>query len=383
MYAAYQKYTAKLHREGKYRRLPPPQQGEGGVDFASNDYLGLSRHPALLAAGLAAAEKDGTGATGSRLLSGNSPLAEELEHRIAADKKMEASLILNTGFQGNLTVLSVLLDPRVLGTQALVFSDRLNHSSLYQGLFLSQAQMVRFRHLDMAHLAQLLQDHAGDPRPKFIVAETVYGMDGDVLPLADVVSLARQHHACLYLDEAHGTGVWGDQGYGLSTTVDLTDVACVVMGTFSKALGVSGAYVACALPVKEYLINKAAGFIYTTAPSPFVLGAAHQAWKMLPDLNVQRQHLKALGNFLRVQLHERGWSTGTSTSHIVPLLMGTAEQALGAQQILAARGIRVSCVRPPTVPPGTSRLRIALNSSHTEKDVSCLLEGLSCLPPRA
>ena len=290
------------------------------------------------------------------------------------DKRKAVALVFNSGFQANLTVLSSLLDQRVLKVKPLVFFDRLNHASLYQAVFLSGAELIRYRHLDYDHLSQCLQDYQYDKRPKFIVTETLFGMDGDIVSLDKILMLAREHHAFLYLDEAHAVGLLGQQGYGLSTTID-HDVPSIVMGTLSKALGCSGAYVACDAMLKDYLVNKAEGFIYTTANSPMVMGAALKAWEMIASFDKERMALFALANEVRGRLSMLGFNTGSSVSHIIPLIVGKASLvSLSAK--LATAGIVTSLIRPPTVPPGGERLRLALTVSHTRDDIHHLIQVL-------
>ena len=242
-------------------------------------------------------------------------------------------------------------------------------------MFLSDAELVRYKHLDCDHLSACLTRYQHDTRPKFIVTETLFGMDGDILPLSRILELARAHRAFLYLDEAHAVGMTGPQGYGLSTTIQ-HDVPCIVMGTLSKALGCSGAYVACDALVKDYLINKAAGFIYSTAPSPMVIGAALAAWNLISSFNTERSQLRALAETTRHRLSNLGFNTGASVSHIIPIHLGRTELTQVNAKLIAA-GIAASLVRPPTVPPGGERLRLALNVCHSEQDIDHLIEALA------
>ena len=309
------------------------------------------------------------------MLSGNKPIFEKLESRIAQDKHTETALLFNSGFQANLTVLSSLLDSRVLNSKPIVFFDRLNHASLYQAMFLSGAELVRYRHLDLDHLSECLRHYQQDKRPKFIVTETLFGMDGDILPLDNVLQLAREHDALLYLDEAHAVGILGKQGYGLSTTIE-HDVPTIVIGTLSKAIGCAGAYVACDNLMKEYLINKAEGFIYSTAASPMVMGAALAAWEMIPLFNTARKTLFNLADGLRTRLQTLGFDTGPSVSHIIPLIVG--QSALTELNIkLQAAGVVASFIRKPTVPTGRERIRLALNVNHTQQDIDYLMDVLA------
>jgi 8-amino-7-oxononanoate synthase len=376
----YQTYCSELQRTQKYRQLPEiNKEKKSLLDFSSNDYLGLSSCPSVLHASYDAGKKYGVGSTGARLLSGNSYLFEEFECQIAKDKGLEKALILNSGYQANISVLSALCDKTILKQQALVFSDRLNHASLMQGIFLSDAHLIRYRHNTLADLEALLQKYQEDSRPKFIVSETIFGMDGDIAPLQELVALAKKFSAFLYLDEAHATGILGLRGYGLSTTVDLSGIPHIVMGTFSKGIGVCGAYVAGPALIISYLMNRAAGFIYSTALSPLVVGAAFEAWKIAGTLEKERVTLQKRANTLRNHLRARGINAGLSSTHIIPLIIGDEGKTITLQQTLKNHGILTSAVRPPTVPPGTSRLRIALTTSHTDEDIQRLLTTLEAI----
>jgi 8-amino-7-oxononanoate synthase len=381
MYALYNEHLSRLQDTCKYRKLPELPFGRGALylDFSTNDYLGLSKKQELLDAAIDAGKIYGVGSTGSRLLSGNHKIFELLESRIAKDKGLEAALVFNSGFQANITVLSSLLDQKILKKQPLVFFDKLNHSSLYQAVFLSGAELVRYHHNDIEHLKALLNKYINDKRPKFIVTETIFGMDGDIAHIRDIVALADKSKAFLYLDEAHATGLIGPKGYGMSPTLDLTDIPHIIMGTFSKALGCSGGYIACSQILKDYLINKAPGFIYSKSNSPMVIGASYKAWSMIKDLDFERKQLFASATILRTKLRNLGFNIGSSSTHIVPIIFGTEELALKAKELLFQNNILVSYIRPPTVPVGTSRIRIALNSTHTERDLDQLIQILETI----
>lgn len=376
----YKNYTANLKRTYKYRKLSDYENKSiAYVDFSSNDYLGLSRHPLLLEAAFECGKQHGVGSGGSRLLSGNLPPFQKLEETIAQSKNTEAALVFNSGFQANFSTLSTLVDERVLGSQAILFFDKLNHSSLYQAAFLSGAELIRYRHNDMNHLSDLLNKFALDTRPKFIITETVFGMDGDISPLEIIKTLAITHNAFLYLDEAHATGLFGQNGYGLSTTVDLSYLPHLIMGTFSKAIGGSGGYIASSKATIEFLINRAPGFIYSTANSPLVIGAALKAWELIKEMKTERENVFSLATHLKQNLSTLGFDTGKMHSHIMPLILGSEEITLKAKTQFYEKGLVVSCIRPPTVPPGTSRLRIALNAKHTHSNINQLLEALKAL----
>jgi len=375
MYKVYRTYLNTLLDSGKYRRLAACRQHQC-LDFSTNDYLNLSKHPMVIAAVNHAAHHHGVGATGSRLLSGNNPIFTEFEALIAADKHTQASLIYSCGFQANANTLACLLDVKVLQQQALVFFDKLNHASLYQAIFLSNPELHRYHHNDCNHLEFLLRKYQHDQRPKFIVTETLFGMDGDIAPLNEIADLARQHQAFLYLDEAHATGLFGLNGYGLATTINLQDIPHIIMGTFSKALGASGGYIACDELIKNYIINKSPGFIYSTAPSPAIINGALQAWRMVKSLHNARKRVQYLGNQLREKLNAQGFNTGTSATHIVPIILQDERLCLNVQQALMNTGVLVSVIRPPTVPPGSARLRLAINAQHAEHDMQHFVNTL-------
>lgn len=378
MYKLYEQHLLRLKSDHRYRILGRVSQvrSHNFLDFSTNDYLNLSRTPLGLD-GQSNSQIYRAGATGSRLLSGDLELYRQFESIIATDKLSEAGLIFNSGFQANLSALSCLLDERVLGAKPMVFFDRLNHASLYQGVFLSKAELRRYHHNDMDHLRALLQEAQHNPSPKFIVTETVFGMDGDLIPLEEITALARQYNALLYLDEAHATGLFGVNGYGLSTTVKLQDIPHVIMGTFSKAIGSSGGYIACHQIIKDFLVNKATGFIYSTAPSPIAISAAFEAWKVIKSLSKARQALQEMGKTLRGMLVSQGLDIGSSRTHIIPIILRDERVCLHLQAKLLEEEILVSCVRPPTVPPKASRLRVALTSKHRLPDLVRLVDTLA------
>lgn len=378
MYKLYDEYCNILQNKGKYRELPKAilDPSKNFIDFSTNDYLGLSQSEVLFEAARSAGKKFGVGSTGSRLLSGNKKIFEDFERRIAKGKGTESALIFNSGFQANLTVLASLLDQSVLGNKPIVFFDKLNHASLYQAVFLSNAELVRYQHNDADHLSNLLSKFKNDLRPKFIVTETIFGMDGDIAPIEKIFALSKEHEAFLYLDEAHATGIIGHNGYGLSTNINLQEIPHLILGTFSKALGCFGAYVACSNVIKNYLVNKCPGFIYSTSLSPMVIGAAAKAWDLVRHLADQRHALSFKAANLRNNLQSLGFNTGDSVTHIVPIILGDENVVISAKEKLLKQGLIVSAIRPPTVPPGTSRLRIALNVSHTEGDLDKLVHAL-------
>ena len=340
------------------------------VNFAGNDYLALRFHPALINRAEAWAEEHGVGSGASRLVTGNLDLFARIEAKVAALKQMQAALVMASGFQANASVLQALFDRSVLGAEPLVFSDRLNHASIHFGCAASGARETRYRHRDAAHLASLLGQYQGDYRPKFILTESVFSMDGDVAPLVEIGRLAREHDAMLIVDDAHATGILGEGGRGLSGAAD------VVIGTFSKALGGFGAYVACSDTLRDYLINRCTGLIYSTALPPPVLGAVDAALDLVPSLDAERVQVASLAERFRVGAGALDFNTGASTTQIVPLIAGSNHAALSLSKRLRDAGYFVTAIRPPTVPAGTARLRLAFTAAHTAGDIDGLLNAL-------
>ncbi|MCE2746058.1 MAG: 8-amino-7-oxononanoate synthase [Burkholderiales bacterium] len=381
---ASQQRLALLAQESGKRVLLPCPLNQRTFDFSSNDYLCLSQRGDILEAGHECAKQYGAGATGSRLLSGNLDCFEALEAQIAQFKNAEAALVFSSGYQANASGLAALLDKSLWGsTEPLVFTDRLNHASLHHACQLAGVKQIRFRHNDMTHLAELLSKHIESTQPKIIVSETVFGMEGDLLPIEQLAEIALQHKAVVYLDEAHATGVWGPEGRGLGAiqhpAIDSLKAMghWVIMGTFSKAVGVSGAYIACSEIFKQYLVNRCTGFVYSTAPSPFVIGAVSKALEIIPGLNKERAMLHQAAETLRQQVHDIGFDTGLSNTHIVPLVVGSNTACLELKSHLQQAGIRTSAVRPPTVPPNAARVRLALNTGHAPAVYEQLLHALA------
>lgn len=330
------------------------------VNFSGNDYLGLSRHPELIRRAADFALRYGAGAGASRLVTGNLPPFAGIEARLAAAKGTEAALVFVSGVQANLTILPALLDRQTLGAEPLVYADRLNHASLIQGCIAAGVRQHRFRHNDLNHLEELLARDAALSRPRFIVTESVFSMDGDRTDIPALAALADHYGAFLYIDEAHATGVLGENGFGLAHALP----QALVMGTFSKGLGGFGAYAAGSGVLRDYLVNRCGGLIYATALPPAVLGAMDAALDLVPALDGQRAHLAGLGERLRGRLRASGLDTGASTTQIVPLILGAEEKALAFSARLRAEGFLAVAIRPPTVPAGTARLRIALSALH-------------------
>lgn len=346
------------------------------MDIASNDYLGLRRHPHLIERACAWTRRHGAGSGASRLITGTTQAQLAVEARLAAFKGTEAALVLGSGFQANATLLPMLLAE--MG-DALVYADRLNHASLHHGLAAAGVRQIRFRHNDLDHLETLLRRDAaksdsGKPARRLIVTESVFSMDGDRVDLAALSALARQHGAALYLDEAHATGVLGPGGAGLAAA--LPGAADVVMGTLGKALGGYGAYVAGSRALIDWVIARCAGFIYATAPPPAIFGALDAALDLLPGLEAERRRLLALGERVRATLAGAGLDHGASTTQIVPVIL---PDPMAAQARMEEAGFRAVAIRPPTVPEGSGRLRLSLSATLSDAEVSRLLAALAAL----
>ena len=346
------------------------------LNFSSNDYLGLSRHPALADRACDWASRYGTGAGASRLVCGTLELHEQVEAKLARLKGCEAAMILASGWQANASVLAALL--RIAGPETCLFFDELNHSSLQHGARAAGIRPIRFRHGEMDHLAELLEATASGPGRRIIVTESVFSMDGDRADLDRLTALAGRYDAFLYIDEAHATGVLGPDGAGLCAGRDGIDL---VMGTFSKAFGSFGAYVAGSRVLIDWLVNSCAGFIYTTALPPPVLGAIDAALDLVPGMAAERAFLAASASRVREAFGALGVETGASSTQIVPALIGAEDDAMALAASLREAGVLAVAIRPPTVPAGTSRLRFALSAAHGEAAIFHLVEAMRAAWP--
>jgi 8-amino-7-oxononanoate synthase len=348
------------------------RSGRSFLDFSSNDYLGLTQHPLLIERAGEWASRFGAGAGASRLVVGTTDLHLALEARIAAFKGAEAALLFASGWQANAAVIPALLRA---APNAHLFADRLVHASIHHGCAAAGIKQVRFRHNDLDHLDELLSERAADGAPAVIVTESLFSMEGDSPDVRRLADIADRHGAFLYLDEAHATGVLGPAGAGLSPLIP--GRAGLVMGTFSKAMGSFGAYVAGSKLLCEYLVNACSGFVFTTALPPAVLGAIDAALDLVPTLDAERARLAQMGEEARTSLRAAGIDTGSSDSHIVPAIVGNAERTLALSRELDEAGIIAAAIRPPTVPPGSSRIRLALRATHQREDLDRLLAALT------
>lgn len=344
------------------------RDGNTYIDFSSNDYLGLSAHPDVLAKAKEYVEKFGAGSAASRLITGTYSIHEELEEQLAATFNREAGLLFNSGFQANSTILGTVTD-----RHSLILADKLSHNSLLQGALSGRANFQRFRHNDLNHLEELLERATTQNYNRiWIVTETVFSMDGDCSPIRKIADLAAKYDAYLFADDAHAVGVWGDRGLGLAKDFPEVDI---LLGTCGKAFGSFGAYVACSKEMKEYLVNFCPGFIYTTALPPAVIGATTAALELLPNLEQERKSFHERIEKFRQDLQQLGFNTGPSTTQIIPVIIGGEKQTMDLSKRLEKNGFLTTAVRPPTVPEGSSRLRLTLASKHTDNQLKSLISA--------
>ena len=339
--------------------------------LCSNNYLGLADHPALAAASIAAIEQYGTSSGASRLVSGTMELHERLERAVASFKKSEAALVFNSGHAANTGII-----PALVGRGDVVFSDRLNHASIVDGIMLSGARLVRYPHNDYRSLATLIEKHAKGRC--LIVTDGVFSMDGDIAPLAELARLKRKHGALLMVDDAHGSGVLGEQGRGSAELLGVGGDVDIQMGTFGKALGSFGAYAAVSSELRALLINRARSFIFSTSLPPSVLAASLAAVELVqtPEGDELRKQLCANTSFFRSSLAEAGFRIPDGSTQIVPIVIGSAVTTMQFSDALLAEGLFAQGIRPPTVPAGTSRLRFTLMATHTHTDLAGAVERI-------
>ena len=371
---------AEVKESGLYRHLRTVEgaqdaaivlEGQEVLLFSSNNYLGLANHPTLKQAAQQAIQQYGCGSGASRLISGSMAVHHELEYRLARLKKTEAALVFPTGYHANIGLLSALMGPG-----DTILSDSLNHASIIDGCRLSRADTRVYRHADIAHLGELLQacPQAGQ---RLIVTDSVFSMDGDLAPLAEIVSLAQQHDAWVMVDEAHATGVFGPHGGGLVEELGLTEQVDIQMGTLGKALGCVGAFVAGSHELIDWLVNRARSFIYTTAIPPAVAAAVLAALDIVEQEPERRQQLWDNTRFLLDSLHSLGYTLGATRSQILPVIIGEARETMVVAAALLQRGVFAHGIRPPTVPEGTSRIRVTPMATHTQDHLSRTLDAFA------
>jgi 8-amino-7-oxononanoate synthase len=391
MSSSYEKSLEKLRAEGRLREFKP-LTGRNGcrivyrdremLNLTSNDYLGLAGDRSLhqkfyssMADGNLL-DNFGLGAASSRLLTGDSENAHLLEKTLRDTYNKEACLLFNSGYHANIGIL-----PALLGKNDLILSDKLNHASIMDGMRLSVAQHKRYRHCDYDHLAELLTKHRKDFQKVIIVSESVFSMDGDVADLAKLALLKTEHDCMLYVDEAHGIGLYGLQGLGMAEEQGQLGAIDLLVGTFGKALASVGAFVLCSATLRDYLVNHSRSLIFTTALPPVVLHWNHFIFKEMLTCNDRRIGLKAMSSQLRQSLINHNLRTDGSTN-IVPVMLGADSLAVALADAMQERGYLVFPVRPPAVPEGTARFRLSLTADMVWTDIEMVAEDIAQLMQR-
>ncbi len=370
-----QRRTANLYRSRKLLQSPQSPQvtvdGKHYLSFCSNDYLGLANHPQLIAAFKQAADHLGVGSGASHLVAGHSSEHHALEEELAAFTGRSRALLFSTGYMANLGAITALV-----GRGDAVFEDRLNHASLLDAGLLSGARFQRFVHNDLANLKTRLEKT--EAQRKLIVVDGVFSMDGDMAPLTQLAQLAHEQNAWLMVDDAHGFGCLGNTGAGSAEHFDLDQNALpILMGTLGKAAGSAGAFIAGSEALIEYLIQFARPYIYTTAMPPAVAAATRVSLRLIQTETWRREQLQSLIAQFRAGASQLGLELMDSASPIQPIVLGSEAKALAFAQKLAERGILIVAIRPPTVPTGSSRLRVTFSAAHTSEQVDQLLAALA------
>jgi 8-amino-7-oxononanoate synthase len=357
----------ELDARGLRRSLTSPS----GIDLSSNDYLGLSDHPRLVQQMIDAVAREGVGSTGSRLLRGERESFSAIERRFADWKGTDRALYFSSGYLANLAVLTTLTEPG-----DVVYSDASNHASLIDGLRLSRAARVIFPHNDVDALERLLHEPTG-PGQRFVVTESLFSMDGDMAPLADYAALCRETDTALVVDEAHAVGIYGSRGSGLVEEAGVDADGLVTVNTAGKALGVSGAFVAGPDWAIEHLVQRARPFIFTTAPPPALAAALDASLTIVCDEPERRARLLSRARVMRDRLAEAGIDVAPGRSQIIPIVIGDNARAVAVSRDLQHDGFDVRAIRPPSVPEGTARLRIAVNVNLSESTIERFVSALT------
>lgn len=347
---------ADLQAHGLLRRLRPPS----GIDLSSNDYLALASHPRLVHALAAAVRAHGAGSTGSRLLRGDREAFTAVEARFAAFKNTARALFFSSGYLANIAVMSTFAE-----AGDVIFSDERNHASLIDGMRLSRASRVVFPHNDVAALERLLGDTPCSGE-RFVVVESLYSMDGDEAPLARLADICSAAGAHLIVDDAHAVGVRGGSGSGLIEECGVDGAVCLSINTAGKALGVGGAFVAGPEWAIEYLVQRARPFIFSTAAPPALAAALDASLDVVRDEPARRARLRQLARYARLGLRAAGVAVDDGDSHIIPVHIGGNDAAVSVADALRDDGFDVRAIRPPSVAPGTARLRVSINAALDE-----------------
>ncbi len=373
----FEKELKDIKNKGLYRRLRIVESeqsskiiidGKEVILLSSNNYLGFTNHPKIKQAAKEAIDRYGAGSGAARLISGNCILYKKLEEKIAEFKGTEAALVFGSGYLANISILSTVVEEG-----DLILSDELNHASIIDGCRLSKAEKIIYRHKDTRHIEDVLSKNKG--RRILIVTEGVFSMDGDIAPLPEIIDIAKKYFAMVMVDDAHGTGVLGERGKGTAEHFGIEKGIDIHMGTLGKALGAYGAYAAGDKGLVEFLINKARGFIFTTALPPSVLASAIKAIEILEEWPHLIKRLWENRDYIVNGLKNFGFDTMGCETAIIPILIGNAEKTLRMSEGLFEDGIYVPAIRPPTVPENTCRLRLTVMAEHTKEELNKALEA--------
>ncbi|WP_339261433.1 8-amino-7-oxononanoate synthase [Lysinibacillus sp. FSL K6-3209] len=338
--------------------------------FSSNNYLGLATDSRLKKKATEGISKYGTGAGGSRLTTGNFDIHEQLESEIADFKKTEAAIVFSSGYLANVGVIS-----SVMKTGDTIFSDAWNHASIIDGCRLSKAKTIVYEHADMADLERKLRQSYGDGK-KLIVTDGVFSMDGDIAPLPKIVELAKEYKAYIMIDDAHATGVLGKGGRGTADYFGLKEEIDFTVGTLSKAIGAEGGFVSTSSIAKNYLLNNARSFIFQTALSPSAIEAAREGISIIQNEPERRKQLLKNAQYLRLKLEESGFVIKEGETPIISLIIGVSHEAMQFSAKLMDEGVFIPAIRPPTVPKGSSRLRITVMATHTIEQLDMVISKI-------
>ncbi len=348
---------------------PAVHNGRRLINFSSNDYLGLAGDPRVIEGAILALREYGAGSTASRLVAGTLACHRDFERKIATFKGYEAGLLFGSGYSANLGIMTALA-----GRGDHLFLDRLAHASLVDAAVLSRASLHRFHHNDPEDLESLLK-RCGPAGRRLVVTESVFSMDGDIAPLESICRVAAERDAMLMVDEAHATGIFGPCGAGLVKGHGLQEQVNLSMSTLGKALGSYGGCVCCSENIRQWLVNQARSFIYSTAVSPAIVGAASAALDILAVNPALGSSVLALAERLRGLFQAGGLHTGNSASQIVPVIVRDNHRAVRMQQQLMDEGVLAVAIRPPTVPAGTARLRFSVTASHSDEDIAYVADA--------
>lgn len=353
-----------------YRTLKITEPEDGRLNFADNDYLGLRFHPRVISAFQKAAQQYGTGSGASRLISGTSPVHDRLEKEIARFKRQERALVYGSGYLANLGIVSALA-----GEKDLVLVDKLNHASIIDACRLSGARLRVYPHKNLKKLESILEKSAAFRR-KLVITDSVFSMDGDLAPLPELVRLKEKYGAVLMIDEAHGTGVFGENGRGAAEHFGVEEKIDISMGTLSKAVGCLGGYAAGPAVLIDYLINFSRTFIFATAPPAALAAACLESFRIMEEEPERRRKLWQNVRLTQKEVEALGFEMGATESPILPLLIGGEEKALRVSARLQDQGILIPAIRYPTVAKGRARLRLTVSTRHTPQDLKRLFTAL-------